>query len=164
MNQNPANQNDYYDAKLRSLTDVEARLHPRNTTVPENPKHIHISGVCGTAMGALAGLLKEKYGNVENGSGVKITGSDKACYAPMSTVLADLGIVSEPFSKEHIEKADVVIVGNSIWPMNEEAEAVRELNKPAISLPEALQSFFIKGKKSLVVTGTHGKTTTSGLL
>ncbi|MBP7831880.1 MAG: hypothetical protein KA028_02590 [Candidatus Pacebacteria bacterium] len=153
------NQNDYYDAKLRSLTDVEARLHPRNTSLPENPKHIHISGVCGTAMGALAGLLKEKYG-----AEVSITGSDKACYSPMSTVLADLGIVSEPFSKEHIEKADVVIVGNSIWPMNEEAEAVRALNKPAISLPEALQSFFIKGKKSLVVTGTHGKTTTSGLL
>ncbi len=149
-------QDEYYQNKLKKLGNEETRQHARNTNITPEMQNIHLSGVCGTAMGALAGLLKEKK--------LKITGSDKACYPPMSSVLSELGITSLPFAKENIENADVVIMGNMVPPDNLEASFTRNLNMPTLSLPEAIQKFFLKDKKSLVVTGTHGKTTTSGLL
>ncbi|GJL77209.1 MAG: UDP-N-acetylmuramate:L-alanyl-gamma-D-glutamyl-me so-diaminopimelate ligase [Nitrospinaceae bacterium] len=109
-------------------------------------------------MASLAGLLKE--------SGFDVTGSDANIYPPMSTLLADLKIPVKPgFKRENITKdIDLVIVGNAISKTNEEAQAVLDLGIPYTSFPDALARFYLEGRKSLVVTGTHGKTTTTALL
>ncbi len=123
-------------------------------------KRVHILGIGGVGLGALAGLLREK--------GYQVTGSEKGkIYPPMSLLLKDLGLsVFEGFAPENLEKAqpDLVIIGNVIRKDNLEALAVRQRHLPYLSMPEALKYFFFKGKKSLVVAGTHGKTTTSALL
>ncbi len=115
-------------------------------------------GICGTGMGSLAGMLKE--------SGYRVTGSDEAVYPPMSTFLADLGIkVIQGYGPENLQpRPDLVIVGNVITRNNPEAQELIRLNLPFLSLPQALARLFLKDKISLVVTGTHGKTTTSALL
>jgi len=109
-------------------------------------------------MGALATLLKE--------SGYRVTGSDAHAYPPMSTVLREQGIaVMEGFRAENLEPApDLVVIGNAMSRGNEEVEAALERKLHYISFAEALKEFFIRGKTSLVVTGTHGKTTASSLL
>ncbi len=114
--------------------------------------------VCGTAMGSLAAMLKSQ--------GYQVTGSDSHVYPPMSTFLASQGIkVFEGFHADHLAPApDLVIVGNAMSRGNPEIEAVLERKIPYASLPEALKSFFIQGKDSIVITGTHGKTTTSSLI
>ena len=121
-------------------------------------RHIHMTGICGTAMGAVATLLKQ--------SGYHVTGSDAHAYPPMSTVLREQGIeVMEGFSPANLGPApDLVIIGNAMSRGNEEVEAVLEQKLLYTSLAEALREFFIRGKTSLVVTGTHGKTTTSSML
>jgi UDP-N-acetylmuramate: L-alanyl-gamma-D-glutamyl-meso-diaminopimelate ligase len=97
--------------------------------------------------------------------GYQLSGSDEKCYPPMDKVINDLGIsFRQGFRKEHIEDADLVIIGNVCGASNPEAEAARENGIPTLSLPEAIERFFIEDKKSLVVCGTHGKTTTTGLL
>ncbi|HEX8591252.1 MAG TPA: Mur ligase family protein, partial [Candidatus Paceibacterota bacterium] len=114
-------------------------------------------GVCGTAMGSLAGLLGE--------AGYEVTGSDTGCYPPMSDLITELGITFfEGYDPDHLKDADIIIIGNASSPDNVEAIYAREQGLPTLSLPEAVAEFFIKGKRSLVVAGTHGKTTTSGLL
>ena len=109
-------------------------------------------------MAALAGLLKE--------AGHSVTGSDANIYPPMSILLNDAGIDIFPgYKKENIFKdIDLVIVGNAVSKTNEEVQAVIEAEIPYTSFPAALSQFFLEGKKSLVVTGTHGKTTTTSLL
>jgi UDP-N-acetylmuramate: L-alanyl-gamma-D-glutamyl-meso-diaminopimelate ligase len=126
--------------------------------LPENIHHIHLMGICGTAMGSLAGMLKEQ--------GYHITGSDQAVYPPMSTFLAGLGIEVAPgYGPENLKPhPDLVIVGNVITEINAEAQELIGLNLPFLSLPQALAEFFLQDKVSLVITGTHGKTTTSSLL
>lgn len=121
-------------------------------------RHIHLMGICGTGMGSLAGMLKEQ--------GYYITGSDQAVYPPMSTFLAGLGIQVAPgYGAENLNPLpDLVIVGNVITQANPEAREMMRLNLPFLSLPQALAEFFLKDKISLVITGTHGKTTTSSLL
>jgi UDP-N-acetylmuramate: L-alanyl-gamma-D-glutamyl-meso-diaminopimelate ligase len=125
---------------------------------PQDIKKIYIIAICGTGMASLAGLLKE--------SGYDVTGSDTNVYPPMSTLLADLNIpVKAGFKRENITKdIDLVIVGNAVSKTNEEAQAVLELGIPYTSFPSALARFYLEGRKSLVVTGTHGKTTTTALL
>ena len=120
--------------------------------------HIHMVGICGTAMGAVAGLLTER--------GYRMTGSDAAAYPPMSTLLAEHGIrVIEGYSPENLDPApDLVIIGNALSRGNEEVEAVLDRKLRYTSLAETLKEFFIRGTTSLVVTGTHGKTTTSSML
>lgn len=120
--------------------------------------HIHLIAACGTAMGSLAGMLREQ--------GYRVTGSDSHVYPPMSTLLADLGIdVRAGFSAEHLEPPpDLVVIGNAVSRGNPEAEAVLARRIPYASLPEVLRDFFIRGKHSVVVTGTHGKTTTTALI
>ena len=120
--------------------------------------HIHLMGICGTAMASLAGLLLEK--------GFRITGSDENIYPPMSELLENLGIqVMEGYKKENLDhKPDIVIVGNVISSHFEEAQALLKSDIPYTSLPKAIGELFIADRHSLVMAGTHGKTTTAAML
>jgi UDP-N-acetylmuramate: L-alanyl-gamma-D-glutamyl-meso-diaminopimelate ligase len=115
-------------------------------------------GVCGTGMGSLAGMLKD--------SGYVVTGSDENVYPPMSDFLASCNIeINCGYRAENLTpRPDLVVVGNTIRKTNPEALALAELDIPYVSFPQALGFYFLTGKTSLVVTGTHGKTTTSSLL
>jgi len=120
--------------------------------------HIHFMGICGTGVGALAGMLQAQ--------GYKVTGSDQAVYPPMSDFLASLGIkVMSGYDPQNLSPPpDLVIVGNVITRQNPEALALAAKRIPYLSMPQALGQFFLAGKTSLVVSGTHGKTTTSSML
>ncbi|MFO1518109.1 MAG: UDP-N-acetylmuramate:L-alanyl-gamma-D-glutamyl-meso-diaminopimelate ligase [bacterium] len=121
-------------------------------------QHIHLIAVCGTAMGTLAGMLKAR--------GFRVTGSDENVYPPMSTQLEKWGIlIQKGFKAENLNpRPDLVIVGNAVSKTNPEVEALLASGIRYLSLPQALGEFFLEGKKSLVVAGTHGKTTTTSLL
>jgi len=120
--------------------------------------HLHLLGICGTGMAALAGILKEL--------GHLVTGSDEHVYPPMSTFLEGLGIpIQNSYRPENLKpRPDLVVVGNVIRRENPEAQAVEGLGLPRLSLPEALNRFLVGDRQSLVVAGTHGKTTTTALL
>ncbi|MCB0349419.1 MAG: UDP-N-acetylmuramate:L-alanyl-gamma-D-glutamyl-meso-diaminopimelate ligase [Bdellovibrionales bacterium] len=120
--------------------------------------HIHFMGICGTAMASLAGLLKQM--------GYHITGSDQNIYPPMSLLLERLQIpVMQGYKKENLNpKPDFVIVGNVITKKYEEAQALLASDIPYTSLPVAMGEWLIGDRKSFVVAGTHGKTTTTSLL
>lgn len=124
----------------------------------DSPKKIHMIAICGTGMAALAGLLKQ--------AGQDVSGSDAQIYPPMSTLLENASIVCKNgYDPAHIDPAtDLVIIGNAVGKNNPEVVATLERKLPYFSLPSALGEFFLKEKRSLVVTGTHGKTTTSSLL
>ena len=119
--------------------------------------HYHLIGICGTAMAALAGMLQTR--------GHRVTGSDENVYPPMSTMLESLGIdVVQGYRAENLEPApDCVIVGNAIPRGNAEVEAM--LNRKLLfrSQAEVVKDEFIRGRRSLVVAGTHGKTTTTSI-
>ena len=121
-------------------------------------KNIYLIAICGTGMAALAGLLR--------GAGYRVSGSDTNIYPPMSVLLENAGIPVLPgYRKENITgDIDLVIVGNAVSKTNEEVQSVLEVGLDYMSFPEALSHFFLDGRKSLVVTGTHGKTTTAALL
>jgi len=121
-------------------------------------KHIHLIGICGTAMASLAGMLNER--------GFRVTGSDAAAYPPMSDFLAALGIpVAQPFDAKNLRpRPDLVVVGNAISRGNAELEHVLDERIPFCSLPQILHDEFLRGKEVLVVAGTHGKTTTTSML
>lgn len=120
--------------------------------------HVHLMGICGTAMASLAGLLKDR--------GFHVTGSDANPYPPMSTQIEKLGIpLMKGYSAQNLNpKPDFVIVGNVISAKNPEAQELLRLEIPHTSLPKAMGEFIIEGRESLVVAGTHGKTTTTSLL
>jgi UDP-N-acetylmuramate: L-alanyl-gamma-D-glutamyl-meso-diaminopimelate ligase len=122
------------------------------------PKHIHLIGICGTAMASLAGMLKQR--------GFHVTGSDAAAYPPMSDFLRDLGIpVAQPFDPKNIEpRPDLIVIGNAISRGNVELEYVLDHRIDFCSLPQLLHDEFLRGKEVLVVAGTHGKTTTTSML
>ena len=155
--------------------------------IPLQPgAHIHLSGIGGTAMSALAGLLQEE--------GYCVTGSDTEIYPPVSTLLADLGIpvfkgykasnlVRTPHdadprrSSEHLTSLhaalsedsvelspDLVVIGNALSRGNEEVETVLDRKLAYASMPEALRELFLRGRETIVVAGTHGKTTVTSLL
>ena len=121
------------------------------------PKHIHLIGICGTAMASLAGMLKQL--------GHRVSGSDAAAYPPMSDFLISLGIsISQPFDWRNLEpRPDLVVVGNAISRGNIELEAVLDQRIPFQSMAQVLHDEFLLDKERLVVAGTHGKTTTSSL-
>ncbi|RUM46841.1 MAG: UDP-N-acetylmuramate:L-alanyl-gamma-D-glutamyl-meso-diaminopimelate ligase [Desulfocapsa sp.] len=125
---------------------------------PEDINHIHIMGICGTGMAALAGMLKT--------AGFSISGSDKAVYPPMSLFLEEMQIKTfDGYKAGNLQpRPDLVIVGNVITRKNPEAIALAQTDIPYLSFPQALAHFFIQDRVSLVVSGTHGKTTTSSLL
>lgn len=120
--------------------------------------HIHMMGICGTAMGALAGILKNL--------GYKVTGSDQNVYPPMSTQLEKLGItIREGYKRENLTpRPDAVIVGNVMTRKHEEVQALLETDIPYTSLPKALGEIVIGNRHSIVISGTHGKTTTTALM
>lgn len=121
-------------------------------------KHIHLIGICGTAMASLAGMLKQR--------GFHVTGSDAAAYPPMSDFLASLGIpVAQPFAAENLQPApDLVIVGNAISRGNVELEHVLDQRIKFQSLPQILHDEFLSGRDVIAVAGTHGKTTTTSMM
>src|SRR3989449_11277913 len=121
-------------------------------------KHIHLIGICGTAMASLAGMLRQR--------GFRVSGSDAAAYPPMSVFLESLGIiVSQPFAVKNLEpRPDLVVVGNAISRGNVELEHVLDERIPFCSLPGILHDEFLCGKEVLVVAGTHGKNATPSML
>ncbi|MGC2184340.1 MAG: UDP-N-acetylmuramate:L-alanyl-gamma-D-glutamyl-meso-diaminopimelate ligase [Terriglobales bacterium] len=123
-----------------------------------NSKHIHLIGICGTAMASLAGMLKQR--------GFRVTGSDAAAYPPMSDFLASLDIpLAQPFAAANLDpRPDMVVVGNAISRGNVELEHILDQRIPFCSLPQILHEEFLRGKEVLVVAGTHGKTTTTSML
>jgi len=121
-------------------------------------KNVHFIGICGTAMASTAAAMKER--------GFVVTGSDEGVYPPMSDFLADREIeVRSPFNPDNIPAdVDLIVVGNAMSRGNPEVELTMASKHRYVSLPELLKEFFIRGKRSIVVTGTHGKTTTTSLL
>jgi UDP-N-acetylmuramate: L-alanyl-gamma-D-glutamyl-meso-diaminopimelate ligase len=121
-------------------------------------RHIHLIGICGTAMASLAGLLQLQ--------GHRITGSDKAAYPPMSDLLRSLGIpVMEPYAESNLSLVpDLVVIGNALSRGNPEIERVLDDRIPFTSMAALLREEFLSGRESLVVAGTHGKTTTTSML
>src|SRR5271170_102927 len=124
----------------------------------QNSKHIHLIGICGTAMASLAGMLQLR--------GHRVTGSDTAAYPPMSDLLASLKIpVFEPYAENNLEpRPDLVVVGNAISRGNVELEYVLDARIPFCSMASILHDEFLLGREPLVVAGTHGKTTTTSML
>jgi UDP-N-acetylmuramate: L-alanyl-gamma-D-glutamyl-meso-diaminopimelate ligase len=120
-------------------------------------KSVHFVGICGTAMASTAAAIKAK--------GFEVTGSDQNVYPPMSTFLAERAIaVMNGYAEQNLaHKPDLVVIGNVISRGNPEAEFVLDHKLRYCSLPELLKEYFIRGKRSIVVAGTHGKTTTTAL-
>ncbi len=121
-------------------------------------KNVHLIAACGVGMASLAGMLKE--------IGCRVTGSDANVYPPMSTQLERLGIrLSSPYAAANIpEDADLVIVGNAVSRDNPECVEAARRGLATLSMPQAVADYFIEGKESVVVAGTHGKTTTTSLM
>ena len=126
--------------------------------IPETVRSIHLIAVCGTGMGALACMLRDL--------GFEVTGSDQKIYPPMSHFLENKGIqIMDGFRAENLSHApDLVIVGNAVIKQNPEAVELHRMGLNYCSMPQALNRFVAGGKQTLLVTGTHGKTTTSSIL
>ncbi len=121
-------------------------------------KHVHFLGICGTAMGAVASAMARQ--------GYVVTGTDANVYPPMSTFLENEGIqIFQGYNPANIPgDTDLVVIGNAMSRGNIEVEAVLDTRLRYMSLPETMKEFFLWGKRNLVVTGTHGKTTTTSML
>lgn len=121
-------------------------------------RHIHLIGICGTAMASLAGLLKQR--------GLKVTGSDSAVYPPMSDFLAAQNIpVAQPYSADNLRpRPDMVVIGNAISRGNPEVEHVLNERIPFKSMAQIVHEEFLTGREVIAVAGTHGKTTTTSML
>ena len=121
-------------------------------------RHVHLIGICGSAMASLAGMLQLQ--------GWRVTGSDKAAYPPMSDLLEQLHIpIAQPFAEKNLEpRPDLVIVGNAISRGNPELEYVLDQRIPFRSLAQLIHEEFLVDRESLVIAGTHGKTTTTSML
>jgi UDP-N-acetylmuramate: L-alanyl-gamma-D-glutamyl-meso-diaminopimelate ligase len=123
-----------------------------------NPTHMHLLGIGGSAMSPVAGMLKER--------GFHVTGSDVHVYPPASTLLQSLGIPwSEGFKEENLKPApDMAVIGNIIARGNPELEYILDAKIPYCSMTQIIEQYFIPGHNSIVVSGTHGKTTTTAML
>src|SRR5579885_2506078 len=121
-------------------------------------RHFHFIGICGTAMGSVAAALRER--------GFVVTGTDENVYPPMSDFLREKGVaLSSGYRPENIPPdAQLIVIGNAMRRGNPEVEAVLNRKLHYVSLPEILKEFFLRGRHNLVVTGTHGKTTTTSPL
>ena len=130
---------------------------PHVTTLPPDLRRIHLMGIAGTAMGALAGMLVD--------AGYEVSGSDRAVYPPMSDYLARLGIpVMEGFEASNLDhRPDLVVVGNVVRAVYPEAEALLASDIPYCSFPELFAERFLRDAHNIVVAGTHGKTTTTAV-
>lgn len=142
-----------------STTATQDSGNVLSTVAPGSVRRIHLVGVGGTGMGSFAGLLKD--------AGYEVTGSDQNVYPPMSDMLARWGVETmTPYSADNLDRAkpDLVVIGNVIRRENPEATAVRERGLPQMSFPAAMGSLLLDGRHSIVIAGTHGKTTTSALM
>jgi UDP-N-acetylmuramate: L-alanyl-gamma-D-glutamyl-meso-diaminopimelate ligase len=132
---------------------------PPELPPPEQIRHVHLVAVCGTGMGSLACMLADR--------GFRVTGSDVDAYPPMSDQLQENGIsIYKGFSPDHIEgeRPDLIVIGNAVRRENPEARAALESGIPYLSFPDAVHELFLRGKHSVVIAGTHGKTTTTSLV
>jgi len=119
-------------------------------------KNVHLIAACGVGMASLAGMLKEK--------GFRVTGSDANVYPPMSTQLESLGIrIASPYAAENIRRTRTWWSWERGVAGNPEAEEAARRGVPTLSMPQAVARFFIGERESIVVAGTHGKTTTTAL-
>ena len=141
-------------ATEESIPESSARLE----RIPATPRHIHLMGVGGSAMAALAGMLAERC--------LRVTGSDNQIYEPAASMLRRLQIeISPSYNPSNLEPSpDLVVVGNVITRSNPEAVALLGTNIPYLSMPEALRHFFLRGHRVLMVAGTHGKTTSTAMM
>ena len=126
--------------------------------VGRKPEHMHLLGITGAAMAPVAGMLKER--------GFQVSGSDVGVYPPASTLLDSLKIRwNEGFREENLRPApDLAVVGNIVARGNAEIEYILDEKIPYCSMPQLLEQYFIPGHSSIVVAGTHGKTTTTAML
>ena len=133
-------------------------MNMKQNTIPANVETIHFTAVCGTGMAALASMIKDL--------GYEVTGSDQNVYPPMSDFLAGKGItVTSGYRAENLShRPDLVVVGNAVSIDNPEVAAMLKVGLNFCSMPQALSHFVADGKKPIVVTGTHGKTTTASLI
>ncbi|MEO0414324.1 MAG: UDP-N-acetylmuramate:L-alanyl-gamma-D-glutamyl-meso-diaminopimelate ligase [Verrucomicrobiota bacterium] len=121
-------------------------------------KHLYFMGICGTAMGSVAAAFRN--------AGYRVTGSDSHVYDPMKSFLENQGIeILDGYKAENLpEDVDYFVIGNAQSRGNPEVEAVLDAKRHFVSMPELLKECVLRGRRNLVVTGTHGKTTTSSLL
>jgi len=126
--------------------------------IPEAVRTIHLIAVCGTGMGALACMLRDL--------GFEVTGSDQKIFPPMSHFLKHKGIkMNDGFRAENLSyEPDLIIVGNAVTKDNPEVQEMRRRGFYFCSMPQALNRFVAAGKQTLLISGTHGKTTTSSIL
>ncbi|MGH7907465.1 MAG: UDP-N-acetylmuramate--L-alanine ligase [Candidatus Binataceae bacterium] len=139
-------------------TAISSESANRVARLPATVHHIHLLGIGGTAMAALAGMLVER--------GFHVTGSDGPIYEPTASLLRDLKVgIKSPFNSSNLFPApDAAIVGNVITRDNVEAAALLESSIPYLSMPEAIAHFFLNDRRVLMVTGTHGKTTSTAMM
>src|ERR1700722_8819710 len=137
---------------------ISAESAARMARVPHDVRHVHLIGVAGTAMAALAGMLAER--------GYRVTGSDNQLYEPTASLLKRMRVeVQKGFGAQNLAPApDLVVVGNVVTRTNPEAQALLERGRPYLSMPEALWHFFLGAKRVLMVAGTHGKTTSTAIM
>ena len=144
--------------RLEDFPDAHLRIFDRPSLPnPDVLENVYLIGICGKGMGALAELFAQ--------AGYTVRGSDTAAYPPMSTRLEGLGIpIDEGYDTAHLDSApDLVIIGNVCTPTHVEAAYAREQQLTQASFPEALAHYFLKDRRPVVIAGTHGKTTTTGI-
>lgn len=132
---------------------------PPEPTLLGSIRHIHLIAVAGTGMGTLACMLAEQ--------GFRVTGSDRAAYPPMSEQLERAGIeLQKGFAAEHVvaDPPDLIVIGNAVRRDNPEAQAALASGIPYRSFPDAVEELFIRDRHSVVIAGTHGKTTCTSLV
>src|SRR5579875_536690 len=136
-----------------SAAESAARL----ARLPRTIHHVHLMGIGGTAMAALAGMFVEQ--------GFRVSGSDGPVYEPTASLLARMHVKVSPFGADNLfPPPDLVVVGNVITKVNPEAEALLQSSIAYLSMPEALAHFFLRDRRVLMVTGTHGKTTSTAMM
>ena len=121
-------------------------------------KSVHFVGICGTAMASIAAMCREL--------GYTVTGSDEKVYPPMSTFLESRGIrILQGYRETNLDhRPELIVIGNALKRGTPEVERTLDERLNYCSLPELVREFFIRGKHSVVIAGTHGKTTTTSLL
>ena len=141
-----------------SAADIAAPLPGTAARALTRGRRVHLIAIGGVAMSALAGMLQKR--------GYAVSGSDQNVYPPISTLLERWGIaVRSGYGAENLaDRPDLVVVGNTVSRTNPEVIALLESGLPYVSLPQALGELFLEDKQSLVVAGTHGKTTSTALL
>jgi UDP-N-acetylmuramate: L-alanyl-gamma-D-glutamyl-meso-diaminopimelate ligase len=147
-----------FDFISLSIGFLKKMMNMNKNKIPESVQTIHLIAVCGTGMGALACMLRDL--------GFEVTGSDQKIYPPMSHFLKQKGIkMSDGFRAENLcYGPDLVIVGNAVTKDNPEVLEMHRRDLYFCSMPQALNRFVASGKQTLLVTGTHGKTTTASIL